>query len=199
MIARYASAITTGTLMTFALLYAMQGLIQLQPGAQSVVPLPIGVNWINLHKIETPVRPEDPVVDKESLTKESIPPTGRPTSGEGPGFAIPVGSRSPGPVNTKLEKLGQPDGPLISIVRVQPAYPAVAQARGLEGWVDVRFDVMTDGQVVNIDVISSSNRLFESAAIKAAQRFRFRAPVVNGIPEVATGIEYRFRFEMNER
>jgi TonB family protein len=52
-------------------------------------------------------------------------------------------------------------------VRVQPSYPAPAQARGIEGWVDVRFDVTTNGLVVNV-------------------------------PQVATGIEYRFRFDMND-
>jgi protein TonB len=104
----------------------------------------------------------------------------------------------PGPVNAKPGRLGQPDGPLISIVRVRPSYPGPAQARGLEGWVDVRFDVTTNGRVVNVGVISSSHPVFESAAIKAAQRFRFRAPVVDGVPQMATGIEYRFRFDMND-
>ncbi len=35
MFARYASAVTTGTFMTFGLLYVMQLLIGLQPGAVS--------------------------------------------------------------------------------------------------------------------------------------------------------------------
>ena len=91
-----------------------------------------------------------------------------------------------------------PDSPLISIVRVQPAYPVNQQTRGIEGWVDVRFDVMTNGLVTNIEVTRSSHKAFEKAAIQAAQRFRFKAPVVNGVPQIATGIDYRFRFEMND-
>jgi protein TonB len=63
--------------------------------------------------------------------------------------------------------------------------------------VDVRFDVLTNGQVSNIVVTASSDRVFERSAIRAAQKFRFRAPVVNGVPQVATGVDYRFRFEMN--
>jgi protein TonB len=80
---------------------------------------------------------------------------------------------------------------------VQPTYPAQAEAKGLEGWVDVRFDVMTNGQVTNIHVTESSHGIFEKAAIRAAQKFRFRAPVVGGVPQVATDVDYRFRFEMN--
>ena len=79
---------------------------------------------------------------------------------------------------------------------VQPTYPAAAEARGIEGWVDVRFDVLTDGRVVNVEVTASSHRIFENAAIRAAERFRFRAPVVNGVPQTASDIEYRFRFDM---
>ena len=184
--------------MTFALLYAMQGLIHQQPGATAPVRDRDQLTWLPAPRNEEPSRREEPVVDPEVLKKAPVPPSGPVSRGPGTGFYIPVPPTGPGPVDTTLDKLGRPDGPLISIVRVQPAYPAAAEARGIEGWVDVRFDVMTDGQVVNIDVISSSHRVFESAAIKAARRFRFRAPVVNGVPEVATGIEFRFRFDMNE-
>ena len=199
MIARYASAVTTGTLMTLALLYAMQGLIHLQPGAEAPPRDRNILDWLPAPRRDDPPRREEPIIDPEILKHAPVPPTGPKTSGPGTPFHIPVPPTGPSPVNTNLQRLGQPDGPLISIVRVRPSYPGPAEARGIEGWVDVRFDVTTAGQVVNVDVISSSHRLFETAAIKAAQRFRFRAPVVNGVPQVATGIEYRFRFDMNDR
>jgi hypothetical protein len=57
MFARYASAVTTGTLMTFTLLYAMQGLIHLQPGAESEPRTRAIVDWINLpDPVATPAR-----------------------------------------------------------------------------------------------------------------------------------------------
>jgi len=198
MIARYASAITTGTLMTFALLYTMQGLIHLQPGAEAPDRDRNWLHWVAAPREPTPPRRQDPIIDPEILKHAPVPPTGPAASGPGTGYRIPVPTIGPGPVNTNPGKLGQPDGPLISIVRVQPSYPAAAEAKSLEGWADVRFDVTTNGQVINVIVIASSHRIFESAAIKAAERFRFRAPVVDGVPQVATGIEYRFRFDMND-
>lgn len=198
MFARYASAITTGTLMTFALLYAMQGLIHLQPGAVSADRPHDIVPWILVPREKAPPPPPDPVFDKETLTNAPVPPIGKAPSGPGEGFYIPVGPTGPTPVDTRLDRVRDPDGPLISIVRVQPTYPAIAQTRALEGWVDVRFDVLTNGQVANIIVTASSDRIFENSAIRAAQRFRFRAPVVNGVPQIATDVDYRFRFEMNE-
>jgi protein TonB len=197
MFARYASAISTGTLMTLALLYAMQGLIHLQPGAESDPRARTILDWINLPRQAPPPPPPTPEYDKETMTSAPIPPTGRPSGSTGPGLYIPVRPAAPIPGNTRPEGISDPDGPLISIVRVRPTYPASAEAKGLEGWVDVRFDVMTNGQVTNIQVTGSSHGIFEKAAIRAAQKFRFRAPVVGGVPQVATNVDYRFRFEMN--
>ena len=198
MFARYASAVTTGTLVTLALLYAMQGLINLQPGAESDIRPPNYVDGIHLPPARTPPPPPEPEFDKETLSNAPVPPVGKAPGGAGEGFYIPVRPAGPPDVDTTLEGLGNPDSPLISIVRVRPTYPVNQQARGIEGWVDVRFDVMTNGLVTNITVTRSSHKAFEKAAIQAAQRFRFKAPVVNGVPQVATGIDYRFRFEMND-
>jgi protein TonB len=177
----------------------MQSLIHLQPGAELNVPDHKILEWLPPPRTVEPPRVEEPPIDPEVLKNAPVPPTGPTHTGTGIPVHLPGTPAGPERINTRLEKLGQPDGPLISIVRVQPAYPGAAEARGLEGWVDVRFDVTTAGQVVNIRVISSSHRIFESAAIKAAERFRFRAPVVDGMPRVATGVEYRFRFDMNDR
>ena len=198
MFARYVSAISSGTLITFALLYAMQGLIALQPAAESDVRSPNIVDWIHLQREEPPPPPAEPEFTKEMISKAPVPPSGTPSETDGTGFYIPIGPTTPAPVDTRLDRIRDPDGPLISIVRVQPAYPANAEARGLEGWVDVRFDVLTNGQVANIIVTASSDRLFERAAIRAAQKFRFRAPVVDGVPQLATDVDYRFRFEIND-
>jgi len=196
MFARYASAITTGTLVTLALLYAMQGLIELQPGVQSEAPPPIDLDWIRPPREETPPPPPEPAFDKKTMTEAPIPPTGAPHNNSGTPFHFPEGTGVPIPLDTTLERVRDPDGPLISIVRVQPTYPAIAQARGLEGWVDVRFDVLITGQVTNIVVTASSDGIFERAAIRAAKKFRFRAPVVDGVPQIATDVDFRFRFDM---
>lgn len=197
MFARYASAVTAGTLMTLALLFAMQGLIALQPGAHSKPPTVVDLHWPDVRREQPPPPPPEPAYTRETLSQTLIPPSGRPTTNSGFGFHIPVGTGVPTSVDTRLDRIRDPDGPLISIVRVQPTYPAHAEVRGLEGWVDVRFDVLTNGQVSNIVVTASSDRVFERSAIRAAQKFRFRAPVVNGVPQVATDVDYRFRFEMN--
>ena len=66
----------------------------------------------------------------------------------------------------------------------------------LEGWVVVEFDVSGSGTVENVRVIESSHRVFERAAVRAAERFRYRPRVVDGVPQPTRGVRNRFRFEM---
>ena len=198
MFARLASAIASATLITMSLIYAMQALIALQPGAVSPER-----NRHFLGSTFLAPRPETTVTesllpDREDLTRTVETPghEGPRTFGTGGGIGVYIPQS--GPVITPVEFTGQPDGPLIAVIRVAPTYPVAAEVRGLEGWVDVRFDVMPSGATTNIEVIGASDSIFEKSAIRAAQRFRFKAPVIDGVPRKATGIEYRFRFDMND-
>ncbi len=196
MFTRIASALSSGTLITFALLFAMQSLIGLQPVATSNRPPPIPVDWINLPERQPPVPPVREVIDKDTLKNAPRPPTSGVELSYG-GTGIAVAPSHPGPVTTRPASLETPDSPLIAVIRVRPAYPAAAAQRDLGGWVDVRFDVLPNGMPANILVTASSHNLFETAAIRAAERFRFRAPVIDGVPQAVSGVEYRFRFEMD--
>ena len=60
----------------------------------------------------------------------------------------------------------------------------------------VRFDVNADGTVSNVTVMDSSSHVFERAAIKAARKFRFKARVVDGVPQPSYGLQNRFVFKM---
>ncbi|MEM1174528.1 MAG: TonB family protein [Pseudomonadota bacterium] len=89
------------------------------------------------------------------------------------------------------------DSPLVVVMRPRPEFPANMAARGLSGFVDVMFDVLPSGRVINVEVLESSHRGFERSAIRAAERFRFKAAVIDGVAQAATGIRYRFRFDMD--
>jgi len=71
-----------------------------------------------------------------------------------------------------------------SLVTVKPLkldYPASALARGVEGWVDLAFDVTSEGEVANVTVVNSSPRhVFDLAAKNAMSRVRFRPVLKNG-------------------
>lgn len=60
-------------------------------------------------------------------------------------------------------------------------YPAEARAAGVEGRVVVRYDITSDGRVVNAAVVSAApSGVFEDAALAAVRSWRFRPAVARG-------------------
>ncbi len=65
----------------------------------------------------------------------------------------------------------------------RPPYPPSARRARREGWVDVQFTITTKGRVTNPRVVGSSPKgVFDQAARRAIQRWRFRPRLVNGKP-----------------
>jgi protein TonB len=199
MITRCASAVTSGTVITFGLLYIMQLLITLQPGAASEPRKHIGVDWIRLRTPEPPVVQPKEIIDKQKLTEANIPPARLANKGGKESISVP-GPEPVLPQGLATPILGEVlDGPLVALVRVSPVYPAKARANGIEGSVVVQFDVTELGYAVNVVVVESSNRLFDKSAIDAAKRFKFKARVVDGQALTTYGVRSMFTFRMDDQ
>jgi len=193
-----ATALPTGAIMTFLILFGMQALISMQPGAAVQTSQRALSPWRSAPPVEelftTDFQPEEvpdvaPTPPTHALD-EAAPNT--------TGLVIPRVDLRPGPGVERLSNPGFSDGPLVALVRVQPTYPADQAIKGIEGFVTVMFDVLPDGSVSNIAVVESSHRGFERSAVQAASRFRFKARVVDGVPLTSTGVQYRFTFEMDK-
>lgn len=75
------------------------------------------------------------------------------------------------------------DDDVIPLVRIPPQYPRVASRRGIEGVVTVSFTITKDGQVRDPIVISAKpENIFDSAALKAILKWKFKPKVVDGQP-----------------
>jgi len=78
--------------------------------------------------------------------------------------------------------------------RVPPEYPARAQRRGIEGYVEVRFTILPDGSVDtdSLRVIDARPRnVFERAALRAISRWQF--PEAAGPREARQRLVFRLR------
>jgi len=86
--------------------------------------------------------------------------------------------------------LGAANNAIINIIAVQPNYPLIASQRGLEGHVIVVFDVTEMGTVSNVVIVESSS--------DAAYRFRYKARMIDGVPQATSGLRKLFTFEMEQ-
>lgn len=147
---------------------------------------------------ERPPEALEPIADR--IPPPPIPPTTETErqNPEAAPAAVRVAALRPQPSSSTLTLGAAGDSPLVAMIYVQPTYPPDAAARGLEGYVVVEFTVLADGTTSDIVVIESSSRAFEHAAIKAAERFRYRPKTVDGQAQPVHGVRNRFRFEMEE-
>jgi protein TonB len=72
---------------------------------------------------------------------------------------------------------------VMPLVRIPPQYPRIASRRGIEGVVTVSFTITKDGQVRDPIVITAKpENIFDSAAIKAILKWKFKPKLIDGQP-----------------
>ena len=194
MIQRLLTAAAAGTSFTLALLYGMSALIDLGIGAETEPRPEPNLVFVREpeptlleHLDQPPPRIPEPI---------EPPSTPRPETNSG-GGGITLTYTSP-PTPGKTTRLPffalVSDGPLVNVVRVQPAYPM--HANGREGHVLVEYTVLADGTTAEHRVVESSHRVFEKEAVRAAERFRYKPRVVDGMPIATPGVQILFRFQV---
>ncbi len=88
-----------------------------------------------------------------------------------------------------------PTTPARATSRPAPQYPALAQRRGIEGYVTLRLRIDARGRVVDAVVVESEPKgTFDAAAKRAARRYRF-TPARAGDKAVASTLQQTIRFE----
>jgi periplasmic protein TonB len=132
-------------------------------------------------QVQAPPRPD------MAPTPFRVPKMDLPTSISGGPF---LGSFAAGDI--------QGDADLIPLVRIAPQYPRQALRDGISGEVTLEITVGPDGTVKSARVKSARPRgYFESAAVAAAYKGRFRPKVVDGQPQETTGV-YTVTFTLSE-
>lgn len=90
------------------------------------------------------------------------------------------------------------DGDATPIVRIEPRYPVQAARDGLQGWVKLRFSIMEDGSVDDVEVIDAEpRRVFDREAIRALRRWKYSPKVVDGKPMKQPGIQVQLDFTLD--
>ena len=96
-----------------------------------------------------------------------------------------------------LTSSGGTDRDVVPLIRIEPEYPMRARQRGIEGWVQVRFNVNKAGSVTDALVVASSPpKTFDRAAIQAVLRWKYNPKIRNGVAEERKGLQIVFPLEM---
>ncbi len=198
---RLVIAVGVGVLVTFLLYWLMSALVAAGKNALTEAPKGRIVDFVrvpNPPQLRTeqpkPQKPEKPQVAPETpqIVNQLIKPQAD---------LVNIGSMA---VDADLAVdtgagLSASDGEYLPIVKVAPVYPRRAQSRGIEGWVLLRFTVTETGSVINPEVIDAEpSGIFDRAAMKAVERFKYKPRVVNGKAQVVHNVEHLITFELED-
>ena len=188
---------------TGGLFYFMQFLIatgeQLDEAISVVRIVDATMPEIELDVVEEIERPE-PI--EEIVEQEVDVPDKQINLDSGPSIAIARGDVDIGDgLDLTPATISNTDGDYLPLVAIAPQYPTRAAQRGIEGWCLVSFTVDGLGNVVedSIEVVDAEPpNIFDRSSVRAAARFKFQPRVVDGVGVEVPGVQYVFRYELEE-
>lgn len=195
-VSRALMAASASLLMTFTLLFFMYALVK---NDYELVEQPEEIPRIeDIHmkeppplenlppKIERPIEPEpEPVMPQHEVVL---------TPSE-PGLII-AERITPDTPDISVASVGGDQ--LMPFIKVQPNYPVTATQRGIEGFVDVVFDVTEIGATENIRIVHAEpSSIFNRSVIQAIQRWKYRPQLVDGIAVKSYDVRERITFQFD--
>jgi len=189
-------------LITFGLFFFMQALIATGEGLDE----PLNVVKIidsTMPEIELEVIEE---IDKPELIEEITEVVEeverQVTISDGPDLNI---DRSQVQMDTGLElsnaSISATYGDYLPLVAIAPQYPTRAAQRGIQGWCLVSFTVDGLGNVAEETIVvvdAEPANIFDRSSQRAAARFKFQPRVVDGKGVEVAGVQYLFRYELED-
>ena len=144
-------------------------------------------------KEEKPEKPEDPEepppdIEQPEIDNLDINPD-----------AVNISPVAKVDINIGTSGFGSSDGEYLPIVKVAPIYPRRAQSRGVTGYCTVEYTVTKSGAIKDpVPVDCQPSGYFESASVKAAEKFKYKPRVVDGQPIEVVGVQNRFTYELEQ-
>ena len=193
-------AVMLAGVVTFSLFFLMQFLIsgndELPERTERTIIGDISIPELEIRPQRQEPKPDEP----EEL--EEIPDLPEPqfdiNAPTTQGISIARANIDVSGMNTNAS-ISQADAEYLPIVTIQPQYPTRALQRGIEGWCQVMFTVNENGGVEDPVVVDAEPpNIFDSASIRAVQRFRFNPRTVDGQPVKTPGVQYVFTYQLAE-
>lgn len=187
---------------TFGLFFLMQFLISMdavQPErGESIKIADITMPDMAIEVIRTQPKPEVPEEPEELPDLPDVQfSVNAPTAG--PGIQV---ARVNVDIGNNLDAgatISASDAEYLPIVVIQPQYPNRALQREIEGWCQVMFTVDENGGVLDQMVVDADPpEIFDAASLRAVSRFKFNPRTVNGQAVKTPGVQYVFRYNLED-
>lgn len=150
-----------------------------------------------------PDQPEEPI--KQSVTYTTGPDTGTPTSDNGTDVTDGSGSNTavivePPKVWDYVEKMPEYEGgheAMMKFVQKKMRYPTIAIRKKDEGTVFVRFVIMPDGTVTDVEVVKGISKECDQEAVRVISMMNKWKPGIqnNHAVSVRTTLPIKFKLE----
>lgn len=193
---RFLGGIPLAICTTALLLYAMQQLVHMDspPTVDTATPKipPINMDIPTKITVRQEEPPERPTVVELPPEVNIITPVEVNIEHGVSGMARVIADK---PTITGVAGTGQ----MIPFIKVPPQYPQAALSKGVEGYVDVMFDVTELGTTDNIRIIAyEPSSVFNRSVIKAIKNWKFKPNVADGVPVRTPDVRDRVRFNLEE-
>ena len=196
---RYAIAVVVGVVVTVALLYVMQALIQSDKNPLNEALGGKVVDFVRLLEDEI-------VAIKRQKPEPPPPPDEQPPDVPEPEFDssdTSIGTSWSGPAPSIDVEIGSggysSDGDYLPLVKVEPLYPRRALSRGIEGYVIVSLTVTTSGSTKDVFIIESDPPgVFDRSAVNAALKFKYKPKMVDGKAVEVAGVKNLIKFQIED-
>jgi len=204
-IARFTVALAVAAAITFGLFWLMQSLIARGSGMEHRRDKRVVLDFVRFkrdEKVETKSREKPRRLERKQPPPQAQMPVAKMAQAPSK-QALKVDAP---PFRPQLALAGGPhlgaapaDSFAVPLVRVPPRYPQRAQARGVQGWVHVRFTVTPEGTTRDVTVLDADPQgYFEKAAIAAVKKYKYKPRIENGVPVEEAGVELVLSFELED-
>lgn len=193
---KFGSSIGLAILVTGALIFLMCTLIAMDPPeiTENNIEIPIitmpevrDITPQRKVKVEKPIQPKvEPKMPKSNVDVD-------PSSTR---YTIVAPTVNPGSIDVDN---GAYSATAIPVLKIAPRYPERARHRGVEGFVDLMFDIGPTGKTENIRILSAEPQgLFERASVLALKKWKYKPAYDGEIAVVQKNQTTRISFTLDE-
>jgi protein TonB len=186
-------------IMTLALLYAMHSLVHMEvpeiiDEPRQKIPGVIAEFPDKIATMENELLPQKPQIIEQPPTLEME----EPVIAKADRDIININPVTTDFPVTPDHGINMGDQPM-PIVRINPHYPVNAATRGIEGYVDVMFDITPIGTTTNIRILGfSPSKVFNSSVVKAVRGWKYRPAADEAGAKTTLDVKERITFVLEK-